>query len=303
MQCCRKKDTPYDITSGSATIDSNTAYFRSGWTGSLHTYSINHDEWAKPPQPPCTHYGLVCIEGQLTTVGGMRSGWFGTINVTGQLFSLQDGKWKERYPPLNTARSSPAVVSTSYDGHDYIIVAGGKSDGGNWITSVEVLSNNKWSHKTDLPDGLQLPSATVSNTTLYVISKYDFIGYSISLRELLVDSQPMKFPLTLPWTRLLPLPWTQLPLPWKQLPRLPMHYTTPVSICGEFLIVGGRDGNGKLSSAIYQLWNNQFVEVDHVAEAKRWCLAVTPSPDKMVVVGGFSRGGMISHTVEEVSVV
>ena len=223
----------------------------------------------------------------MTTVGGSRG------PRTGQLFSLQDGKWKERHPPLNTARSDPAVVSTCYNGHDYIIVAGGRGGGGDWITSVEVLSNNKWSHKTDLPDGLLYPSATVSNTTFYVIS--GFIGYSISLRDLLVDSRTVKSqnsPLT---------------LPWKRLPRLPLRYTTPVSMCGEFFIVGGGDGRDEFeySSTIYQLWNNRFVEVGHMSEAREECSVVTASPDKMVVVGGSMHTGdyaIVSPTVEEVSV-
>ena len=79
----------------------------------------------------------------MTTVGGVQSGWFSSNKVTGQLFSLQKGKWKERCSPLNNARPSPAVVSACYNGHDYIIVAGGMGGGGGWLTSVEVLSSNK----------------------------------------------------------------------------------------------------------------------------------------------------------------
>ena len=277
---------------GTATTNSNTAYFRSpgGFTDSLYRYSINHDEWGQPSQPPCKYYGLVYIEGQLTTVGGEKLRWFGLSKVTGQLFSLQDGEWKERHPPLNTARSSPAVVSTCYNGHDYIIVAGGKGGGGDWITSVEVLLNGKWHHKADLPVPLQSPLATVSNTICYVISATYIIGYSISLRDLLVDSRPIES--------------QNPPLPWTQLPHLPLLYATPVSMCGEFFIVGGRGRNdsGIRSSAIYQLWNNQFMEIGHMSEAKWACLVVTPSPDKMVVVGGLGSNA-ITHTVEELSVV
>ena len=265
-------------------------YFRPSWTRSLYSYNINQDEWAKLPQPPYTDCGLVCIEGQLTTVGGKQSDWFGiTSKVISKLFSLQGDKWKERHPPLNTARSSPAVVSTCYDGCDYIIVAGGVGGGDDWITSVEVLSNGKCYHKTDLPDGAVYPSVAVSNTTLYVIS--GTIGYSVSLRDLLVDNRPINFqdsPLTLQWT---------------QLPRLPLYDTTPVCMGGVFLIVGGKDRN-KGSSAIYQLWNNQFVEIGHMSEARRECLVVILSPDKMMVVGGWDQKNMrISHRVEELSVV
>ena len=93
-----------------------------------------------------------------------------------------------------------------------------------------------------------------------------------------------------------------LTLPWTKLPRTPLRYTTLASVCGEFFIVGGRDDSGKHSSAICQLWNNQFVEVGHMSEARCRCLVVTPSPQKMVVVGGWDQI-RISHTVEELSVV
>ena len=128
------------------------------------------------------------IEGLVTTVGGMRSGWLGSTKVTGQLFSLQDDEWRERRPHLHTARSNPAVVSTCYNGSNYVIVAGGKDGRGDWIASVEILSKDKWYHGTDFPDLLQFPSATVSSTTLYVIDENNFIGYYILLRDLLVDS-------------------------------------------------------------------------------------------------------------------
>ena len=261
-------------------------------TISVYSYNVKYGEWGKLPSPPCKDYGLVCIKGQVTTVGGMQLGSFQSSKLTGQLFSLQDGKWKERYPPLNIERTFPAVVSASYDSCDYVIVVGGMrgSGSGNWITSVEIFSNNKWHHRTDLPECLPYPSVTVTNTTLYVITKYYHIGYSISLRDLLVDSREIRSqnsPLTLPWARL---------------PRLPLCLTTSVSVCGELLIVGGQDNHVRNSFAVYQLWNNQFVEVGRMFKARRQCLVVTPSPYKMVVVGGYCQFG-VTQTVEEFSVV
>ena len=198
---------------------------------------------------------------------------------------------------------SCSIVSTCYNGCDYVIVLGGHSGGGD-LTSIEILSKNKWYNcRTESPeDCLPILSATVSNTTLYVMSGNGFIGYSISLRDLLnfVDCQPINSKNT------------SLSLPWTQLPHLPLRYATPTSICGEFLKVGGQDDRDEGSSAIYQLWNNQFVEVGHLSVARRECLVVTPSSDKIVVVGGccLSKRGdtsfmlvSSSYTVEVISVV
>ena len=68
---------------------------------------------------PCSDCALVIIDGTLTTVGGENY----KFGYTNKLFTLQQGQWLEEYPQMNTARSSPAVVSTS--GGDYIIVIGG----------------------------------------------------------------------------------------------------------------------------------------------------------------------------------
>ena len=73
-------------------------------------------------------------------------------------------------------------------------------------------------------------------------------------------------------------------------------------MCGEFLIVGGRDNHVECSSAIYQLWNDQFVEVGHLSVGRRECLVVTPSPHEIMVVGG-SGWFEIDDTMEEFSVV
>ena len=71
--------------------------------------------------PSCSYEdsGLAIIDSELTTVGGRD----GADRRTNKLFTLRQGKWVEVYPPMNTARYRPAVVSTSDD--DYLIVIGG----------------------------------------------------------------------------------------------------------------------------------------------------------------------------------
>ena len=82
------------------------------------------------PSCPCNSSGLAIIDSELTTVGGGdRAGH------TNKLFTLRQGKWVEVYPPMNTARYSHAVVSTS-DG-DYLIAIGGCGSG--WTATVELL--------------------------------------------------------------------------------------------------------------------------------------------------------------------
>ena len=65
----------------------------------------------------------VIVASELTTVGG----WGDRYRRNNKLFTLQQGKWIKKYPPMSTACSSPAVVSTSDD--SYLIVIGGHSYG------------------------------------------------------------------------------------------------------------------------------------------------------------------------------
>ena len=294
MQCYRKRDTQFYITRGASTANSgsNFAYFRThAKHSSLYEYDISQDVWNKPSQPPYKDYGLVCIDGQVTAVGGMDE-MFRSCN---QLFSLYDRLrgyghgWEEKHPPMITPRTYPAAVNTRYDGQDYVIVAGQQSHSLR-VTSIEVLSNGKWCHRANLPHHIQFLLASVSDTTFYVISGDDFIGYSVSLRELLIDERPKESqnsPLTLQWTRL---------------PRSPVRITTPACMHGEFFLVGGRDSRGERSSAIYQLWMNRFVEVGHLSEPRAACGVATVSPNKMVVVGGGSGKPMLSQTVDVIRV-
>ena len=71
------------------------------------------------PSCPNRNSALAIIDSELTTVGGLDGGGRRTSNRlftlragrTNRLFTLRQGKWVILYPPMNTARSSPAVVS------------------------------------------------------------------------------------------------------------------------------------------------------------------------------------------------
>ena len=105
------------------------------------------------PSSPYVNSGLAIIDSELTTVGGRdRAG-----RRTNRLFTLRQGKWVEVYPPMYTARSHPAVVSTS-DG-DYLIAIGGFGSDRAATATVELfqVKSRRWYKLTDLPQPQQLP--------------------------------------------------------------------------------------------------------------------------------------------------
>ena len=122
---------PCVMRKGSAMADDQFAYFAPHGSSSVYQYQWSTEKWEPLPQSPYWNSGLVIINGELTTVGGWDR------SRTNKLFTLQQGRWVKHYPPMNTKRSSPAIVITP-DGN-YILVIGGKGGVDFWTSTVELF--------------------------------------------------------------------------------------------------------------------------------------------------------------------
>ena len=283
VQCHVKKTAPYDMWRGSATTDHHFAYFSSWGSTSVYSYEWSVDKWDQLPPCPYRDSALVIIDGELTAVGG----WDGSR--TNKLSTLQQRWWAEKYPPMNTARSCTAVVSTS-DGDNIMVIGGG---GEGWTTTVELfqMRSRRWYELTNLPRPLTLPSATICGNQLHVIG-YGGDGYSCSLQGLPSSDQPIT---SQSISRI---------ITWTPLPHLPVMYSTAATLCGQLVIIGGMQGGSPVNS-IHQLVDGQWVEIGSMSSRRRSCLVVSPSPDKMMTVGGLREDvfGAVVNTVEECVVV
>ena len=263
------------MTRGSATTDHQFAYFISPDSNSAYTYEWNTEQWNKLPSCPYHNCALVIIDGTLTTVGGYKSG------RTNKLFTLQQRQWVEEYPPMNAAHSDPAVVSTS--GGDYVIVIGGYGDVDGWTATVELfqVKTRRWYKLTSIPQPLIDPSATICGNQLHVIGS-DANGYLCSIENLPSSYEPITSQSI-----------SHL-ISWASLPRLPATYSTAATLHGQLVIIGGWQGWSEVDS-IHQLVDGQWVEIGSMSSGRRECLVVSPSPDRMMIVGG----GGAEDSVEE----
>ena len=267
VQCHRKKKAPYGMTRGSATTDHQFAYFTPHDSNSVYSYEWNTEQWNELPSSPYRNCALVTIDGTLTTVGGgdYRS------DRTNTLFTLRQRQWVEEYPPMNTLRSSPAVVSTS--GGDYIIVIGGYGDDG-WTGTVELfqVKTRRWYKLTNIPQSLIVPSATICGNQLHVIGRDDN-SYTCSIENLPTSDEPI----------------TSQSIPhlisWTSLPHLPVTFSTAATLYEQLVIIGDMQDWSTVNS-IHQLVDGQWVEIGSMSSNRRWCLVVSPSPDRMMIVGG-----------------
>ena len=261
---------------GSAATDGRFVYIIPDDSTSFYQYECSTEEWMELPSCPYEDSGLAIIDSELTTVGGAD----GAGCPTNRLFTLRQGKWVEVYPPMNTAHSSHAVVSTS-DG-DYHIVIGGYDSDDDETAIVELfrVKSRRWYTLTDLPQPLPLPSATICGDQLHVIGS-DCKGYSCSLQSLPSNDRPITSPLT---------------LSWKPLPPLPVTASTAATLCGQLVLIGGWQGRSRVNS-IHQLVEGQWVEIGSITRDRKWCLTVSPSPDRILIVGGVGAKDSVEECV------
>ena len=282
VQChTQKKKAPRRMRRGSAAADLNNVYCSPIDSKSVYRYQLREDQWNDLPSCPYKDSGLVVIDGVLTAVGGVDG-----YRYTNKLFTLRQSRWVEEYPPMNTARSSPAVGSTSDGQHMNVIVIGGYVGGDRWIDAVELYNtgSSTWSQITSLPEPLTRLSAIICDNQLYVIGS-NGDGYSCSLQALLSSDQPIS---SQSITR---------SLTWTPLPRLPVTFSTAATLCGQLVIIGG-ERDGSPVNSIHQLVDGQWVNIGSMSSVRWLCLVASPSSDKMVVVGGFDASFTALDSVE-----
>ena len=266
VMCHHKHTAPCEMYRGSATTDSRFAYFMPHNSTTVHKYELTTERWNQLPPCPYRHSGLAVMNGELTAVGGCNEN-----NFTGTLFTLRQGEWVEEYPPMSVPCYRPAVASVSEG--EKVIVIGGNSGG--WATTVEVLQVNvkTWQRLTDLPRPLPLPSAAVCGDQLVVISR-DSISFSCSLQPLLTQVTSES---------------SNSILSWRPLPPLPVAGATAATLCGQLVVIGGSKEYRSPVKSICQLVNGKWVKIGSMATGRWSCLAVSPVPDKVIIVGGVVR--------------
>ena len=275
VECRQKTGAIRGMVRGSAATDGRFVYITPFDSTSFYRYEYSTEKLIQLCSCPYEHSGLAIVDSELTTVGGRNK-----VSRTNKLFTLQQGKWVEVYPRMNTARSKPAVVSTS--DCNYLIVIGGYDRDGARTATVELfqVKSRRWYKLTDLPQPPLLPSATICGDQLNVIGT-DGKGYSCSLQSLPSNDRPITSPLT---------------LSWKPLPLLPVRDSTAATLCGQLVLIGGCQ-DGSLVNSIHQLVEGQWVEIGSMTIGRWWCLAVSPSPDRILIVGGMIALGSVEECV------
>ena len=279
------KKAPEAMCRGSAVVDGNTFYINPFGSLKMHSCKISSrdQQWSTLPDTDCYNSSLVVIDGTLTSVGGKRHGTYTNclLSLTGR--GGESRRWCEFFPAMPTPRSQAISLTTEHA----LIVAGGCTGKKN-LTVVEVMdiSTRQWSTASDLPHPFGQLSGTICGGNLYLaggcieISKESKSMVTCSVTDLLS-------PLSL-GARLHSLSLASQTTVWRQVRILPVIRSTLITLGGQLLAIGGQDDSASESAAVHCYDNptNSWRVVSEVKYARRLCLAVALSDDRLLVVGG-----------------
>ena len=282
------KKAPQVMQRGAAVVLGSTAYFNPEYSHHVYSYQIisGEEQWSKLPNNTYKLFSLAVVGGLVTSVGGYQLG-FGKTNT---LLSLtgESGKrqWSQVFPPMPTARSRTAAVST-----EFVLVIAGGFQGDKCLLEVEVMniSTKQWTVANPLSRKLFSLSGTTCRDRVYLAG--DLTGTALS----------SKYVLSCSFTELLPPTSKSLGTRlrrsfsqanqtgvWKEVCGLNIANSSLTTLSGHLLAIGGNDVLNKRTAVIHRYDPNadSWHVIGEMKTAQTQCLVAVFPEDRIVVVGG-----------------
>ena len=278
------KRAPKKMMRGSVAVQGNVAFFRPSGSRRIYSCQVTSkgQQWSALPDSKYENFSLAVVANQLTTIGGMIIENQTPIN---SLFSLTRTKqWSEVFPPMPTARSGAAAVSTE----GALIVAGGFS--GNCTNTVEIMniSTGQWSAASGLPHPFSNVSGVICGDQLYLAGGYSDLSrtsksvLTCSLTDLLSPQSP--------GGRVHSLPQASRPGVWWRARELPFSLSTLINLGGHLLAIGGEDDARNSTAEVhrYDHHTNSWQVTSLMKNRRHVCLAAALPDNQLIVVGGWA---------------
>ena len=249
------------------------------------TYDISTGKWATLPPYRVWGFAITAINNQLVLVGG-REHDDGRSKVVG-VWDAGNQQWTQPYPEMHTARSSCSAVVY----RDWLVVVGGVSIDSVDVSSVEVMNTNskQWYAGPPTPEPWSLMRTAVVGDMCYfmggVISMDPtYKVYTVSLSALtsgLTSKEPRK----------------ESPM-WSKVSGLHVQlaYSTPLSISGSLLVVGGKDRKVETAIYLYKPDTGKWVKVGDLPTPRRDCICAKITDKEILVAAGQDRRYILKST-------
>ena len=280
----RGKDTPAEMSRGSAAAANGKCYFISHEDTSIHVYDAGKDDWSSLRQSLYKETSLAILNGLPTTVGGEAPN--DRYKHTNHLHSLSNRRWTEKFPAMTVDPAESVDNSkcntTVVQNENLLIVIGGQNNNG-YQKRVDVLdtATTVWREVPQLPSYSFRGSAAICGGELYVENNNGKVYYC-SLKDLTADDSKLA---TNVWTSIADPPQGS--------------YSTLGSLCGQLVAIGGKESR---SISAYNPKSDFWYEIGLMGFARARPLVAQVSEDKLVVVGGCSgkRGSANYVTLTEI---
>ena len=255
----------------------------------VYCYDSSRDKWTSLPPLPVRWFGLGQVNGKLVAVGGVKKSDRQTTNEV-CTYGQQSRKWKQKIPPMPTARWSPGVFSLQ----SALIVAGGyEMPSCACTTAVEIFKpdTSQWYRTDPLPTACQDISLVTIGNTCYALG-----GYNGSLlNQALYASVDDLLGNAVPANQTTHSVSSDTQSTWKTLPNTPTYRPAAAMLSGNLLTIGGgktsEGGGAKKEVYMYSPSTDSWIYIsDLPAPRSRAAVALLSSTD-ILVIGGYHDGG------------
>lgn len=258
--------------------------------GLFHCPIRNLTRWSRAtPDVPQYHSASAIVQNELVLIGGL-SAVDGKCTGAVQSYDTNAQVWVERFPPMLTPRSSASAFVYA----EYVVVAGGKDNGGAALSVVEVLHipSQTWETSTRLPIKVAGHSLVVCADRVYLIGGSDGVAfqqsvYVASVRKIL--STCHRFSII---TNLAEMTPTLSPPTWEQLQDCPFIKMAAVCSGNQLLAFGGEEITQSANAVaaewiwIYSPDNNTWTPVQGMPSARKLCCVTVLPDNRLIVIGG-----------------
>ena len=262
------------VGGGNAGLGSDNKYI-------VMTYDISTGKWSTLPSYRARDFAMTAINNQLVLVGGRERG--NRIKVLG-LWDADNKQWTHPFPEMHTERSSCSAVVYN----EWLVVAGGVPTHGAVLSSVEVMNieSKQWYTGPQTCVPWYMMKTAIVGDECYFIGGYTSIGGSVSTATATTNVYSVSLPYLI----------SKLESDerdgqvWKEISGLQTTRSTPFSISGSLLAVGGRENmSRKAVTAIhlYQPDTGEWVKIGDLL-TPRYNVTCDLLLREIVVVGGFN---------------
>ena len=284
---------------GSVVVDGSTVYVNPDGSNKLYSCQMTSGEqrWSSLPDSHYHLFSLAVVDGLLTSIGG-HTGGYGSTHSNSLVSLTEDGGdsvWFEVFPPMPTARSDTASVTTE----EALVVAGGW-DGKKNLVTVEVMNiqSKQWNTAQCLPHPFGVITGVICQDQLYLGGGFIEMGQasksilSCSLNDLL---QPQSL-----GAKLHSLSLSNTPEIWQEVKQLPVTRSTLTTLGGHLLAIGGKDDSDHPTADIhcYDPQANSWLVITTMKTKRFFCLTAVLPEDQIFIVGGRKGPSSLTDNVE-----